>query len=84
MADNVTLRKKDILYQATGFTTLGSFLLMVYAVLYHDIPKENREIVVHVLGIIEGAFVGNMVNYFFGGSMAQANKEEKENESKVL
>lgn len=72
----VAQRKKDLLYSATGFTVLGAFLMMLLALLFHEIPEANRELIVHVLGIIEGAFVGNLVNYFFGGSMEQQKKQE--------
>lgn len=79
----VTQKKKDLLYQATGFTVLGAFLLMIFALLFHEIPEANRELIVHVLGIIEGAFVGNLVNYFFGGSMEQQKKHEDARDMKV-
>lgn len=76
-------RRKDLLYQATGFVVLGSFMLMIFALLFHEIPEANRELIVHVLGIIEGAFVGNLVNYFFGGSMEQQKKHEDARDMKI-
>lgn len=62
------LLKRGWLYQATGYTVLSSFLLIVVVLLFHEIPEKNREVFIHLLGIIEGAFVGNMVNHFFGSS----------------
>lgn len=76
-------KRKDLLYQATGFTVLGAFAIMILALLFHEIPEANRELIVHVLGIIEGAFVGNLVNYFFGGSMEQQKKHEEERETRA-
>lgn len=76
-------RRKDLLYQATGFVVLGSFMLMIFALLFHEIPEANRELIVHVLGIIEGAFVGNLVNYFFGGSMEVQKKHEEDRETRT-
>jgi hypothetical protein len=76
--DMIPKSKKDSLYYATGFTTLAAFLLVILAMLFHAIPEANREIFIHVLGIIEGAFVGNMVNYFFGGSMVSDDKKDQQ------
>jgi hypothetical protein len=60
--------KRGWLYQATGYTVLTSFILVLLSVIFVEIPEGNREIYVHALGIIEGAFVGNLVNHFFGSS----------------
>lgn len=76
-------KRKDLLYQATGFVVLGSFMLMIVTLLFREIPEANRELIVHVLGIIEGAFVGNLVNYFFGGSMEQQKKHEDARDMKI-
>lgn len=70
--------KRGWLYQATGYTVLTSFLLVLVSVVFIDIPEKNREIYVHFLGIIEGAFVGNLVNHFFGSA---ANKKEPKDET---
>lgn len=80
---DMALRRKDVLYTATGFTLLLSFLFMNWAVLFHEIPTENRELAIGLLGMIDGAFVGNMVNYYFGGSISQERKSEEERERKV-
>lgn len=60
--------KRGWLYQATGYTVLASFLFVIVALIFISIPEANREIFIHALGIIEGAFVGNLVNHFFGSS----------------
>lgn len=65
--------KRGWLYQATGYTVLVSFLFVIVALIFISIPEANREIFIHALGIIEGAFVGNLVNHFFGSS--NKNKE---------
>lgn len=62
------LFKRGWLYQATGYTVLASFMFVIVALIFISIPEANREIFIHALGIIEGAFVGNMVNHFFGSS----------------
>lgn len=77
-----TKKKKDILHIATGITLLISFLFMNWAVFFHSIPLENRELAITVMGMVDGAFVGNMVNYYFGGSIVQEKKHEEELEAK--
>ena len=69
--------KRGWLYQATGYTVLASFLFVIVALIFISIPEANREIFIHALGIIEGAFVGNLVNHFFG-SAANGKKESRE------
>ncbi len=63
--------KRGWLYQATGYTVLSSFLFVIACLMFIPIPEANREIFIHVLGIIEGAFVGNLVNHFFGSSSSK-------------
>lgn len=73
------LMKRGWLYQATGYTVLTTFILVVMVLSFHEIPEKNREVFIHLLGIIEGAFVGNLVNHFFGSS--QNKKEEQKQPS---
>lgn len=72
------LMKRGWLYQATGYTVLTSWFLVIGALLFHEVPEANREIFIHLLGIIEGAFVGNMVNHFFGSSSKSQEKDKQE------
>ena len=72
------LMKRGWLYQATGYTVLVSWFSVVAALIFHEIPEGNREVFIHLLGVIEGAFVGNLVNHFFGSSN---NKSDKGNDS---
>lgn len=72
------LFKRGWLYQATGYTVLASFLFVIVALIFISIPEANREIFIHALGIIEGAFVGNLVNHFFGSSNNNKPKELNE------
>jgi hypothetical protein len=69
------LFKRGWLYQATGYTVLASFLFVIACLMFIPIPEPNREIFIHVLGIIEGAFVGNLVNHFFGSAAANNKKD---------
>lgn len=67
------MNKIDILYYATGFTIIISFLAVVTAVIWLPIPESNRELFIHMIGIVEGSFVTGLVGYFFVKS-----KEHKE------
>lgn len=69
--------KRGWLYQATGYTVLASFMFTIVALIFISIPEANREIFIHALGIIEGAFVGNLVNHFFGSSNNKIKEEHK-------
>lgn len=68
--------KREWLYQATGYTVLFSFLLVIVCLVFVRIPTENRELFIHALGIVEGAFVGNLVNHFFGSSSKSKQTDE--------
>jgi uncharacterized membrane protein len=59
--------KIDVLRFLTAFTVMGAFFLIVNALIYREIPEGNKEILIHVLGIVEGA-VMTIVGYEFGSS----------------
>lgn len=69
--------KTDWLLFATGFTVMGVFFVIVNALIYLQIPEANKEILIHVLGIVEGA-VMTVVGYYFGSS-----KEKKKDETQT-
>lgn len=70
--------KRGWLYQATGYTVLCSFIMVVVALICIEIPAGNREIFIHIIGLVEGAFVGNLVNHFFGSSQPKQEKKEED------
>lgn len=57
--------KHDLLYYCTGFSIIIAFLLVVYTILYREVPAANERLFTHLIGIIEGCFVGGLVGYFF-------------------
>ena len=61
-------RKIDWLQVGVGSVMALSFLTCLSAILFFDIPKENRELVIHILSVIEGGFLGSMIPYYFGGA----------------
>lgn len=62
------LPKGNILYYLTGFAVLIAFMWCIYILAYHQIPEPNRDLFIHMLGMIDGAFVGGLVASFFGSS----------------
>jgi hypothetical protein len=59
------LKQIDLLYHATGFTVIIAFLATVFTILYREIPKGNEQLFAHLLGMVEGSFVGGLCAYFF-------------------
>ena len=60
----------DFMYNLTGFVGLGAFAFIVYAIVYLEIPKENKEVWIHLIGISEG-IVLSIFGYFFGSAVKQ-------------
>jgi hypothetical protein len=60
--------KIDLMYNLTGIVGLGAFAFIVYAIVYLEIPSENKEVWIHLIGICEG-IVLSIFGYFFGTSM---------------
>lgn len=61
-------RDFDLLFNVTGLISLGAFVFIVYAIVYEEIPEENNEVWIHLIGIVEGV-VMSIVMYFFGSTM---------------
>lgn len=60
--------KIDFLHLATGLTVIFAFIASVVSIIFVRVPPENKELFIHLLGIVEGAFVGGLVFYYFGSS----------------
>ena len=58
----------DLMYNLTGIVGLGAFAFIVYAIVYLEIPSENKEIWIHLIGICEG-IVLSIFGYFFGAAV---------------
>lgn len=63
----------DLMYNLTGIVGLSAFAFIVYAIVYLEIPSENKEVWIHLIGICEG-IVLSIFGYFFGTSMKDSNK----------
>ena len=58
----------DIMFNLTGVVGLAIFTFMVYAITSMEIPHENKEIWIHLIGITEG-IVLSIFGYFFGSAV---------------
>jgi hypothetical protein len=52
------------------------FGFMLYVVVYIKIPDANRELFIALFGVMEGAYVGGLVGYYFGSSKGSADKSK--------
>lgn len=69
------LSRLDIMKSLVGFTVMGIFFILVNALIVREMPLGNREIVIHILGIIEGA-VMTIVNFYYGSSKGSQKKTD--------
>jgi xanthosine utilization system XapX-like protein len=53
------------MHYITGIVGLGIFVYIVYALTHVEIPKENKELWVHLIGITEGIVIG-IYAYHYG------------------
>ena len=56
---------KDWMMNVTGMIGLGSFVFLIYAIVFITVPEHNSELMIHTTGIVEG-IVLSIVGYYFG------------------
>jgi hypothetical protein len=66
----VNLRKygTDWMFNATGIVGLAAFAFLVYTVVTTEVPETNKEIFIHLLGIVEGVAL-SIFGYYFGSAV---------------
>jgi hypothetical protein len=67
--------KPDYAQWTVGLVGLIISGAVVYTGLFGEI--QDREIYFHLLGVIEGAILLSIFNYYFGSSLGSKNKDEK-------
>jgi len=72
--------KSDWLMSVAGVTALGSFILMVIAIVF--IPLKNEAIFHQVLGVVEGVAL-TIFAYYFGSARNQERKAREEKEGYI-
>lgn len=68
--------KRDIMPAILSIAGLLAFGFALWVITFRDIPQENKELFVHIMGIIEGAMLVNVYNYYFGSSAGSRRKTE--------
>ena len=80
MSEHFRNIKVDTIKTSVSFAIIISFLMIVYALIYKVIPIENKEALIHVLGIIEGALI-SIVSFYFGSSKGSQQKQDVINDT---
>lgn len=60
--------KFDFMFNLTGFVGLGIFIFIVYVIVYLEVPKDNKELFIHLIGIAEGVVL-SIFGYYFGSAV---------------
>jgi hypothetical protein len=63
----------DFMFNLTGVVGLGAFAFLVYAIVYLEVPENNKEIWIHLIGVTEG-IVLSIFGYFFGSAVKKNNR----------
>ena len=68
----VNLRKygTDWMFNLTGIVGLSAFAFLVYTVVTTQVPESNKEIFIHLLGIVEGVAL-SIFGYYFGSAIKE-------------
>jgi uncharacterized protein YacL len=69
-------RRVDVMKTITGLVMLTVFSFLVRHLVTYELPQANREVIIHILGIIEGAVMA-VVTYYFGSSKGSQEKAEQ-------
>tara|TARA_R100001463_G_scaffold17038_1_gene43968 strand:- start:2 stop:445 length:444 start_codon:yes stop_codon:yes gene_type:complete len=56
---------EDWMMNFTGIIGLGGFVLLLFAIVFIEVPVHNKELMIHTTGIVEG-IVLSIVGYYFG------------------
>jgi hypothetical protein len=57
---------KDWLFSITGITGLTAFLFLAGTIVFLEVPENNEEIFIHLIGIVEGVAL-MIFSFYFGG-----------------
>ena len=64
---------KDWMMSLTGIIGLLAFSFVVYTVITTEVPEANKEIFIHMIGIVEGVAL-SIFGYYFGSAAKKDNK----------
>ena len=63
----------DWMMTLTGIIGLAAFSFLVYTVVTTKVPEQNKEIFIHMIGIVEGVAL-SIFGYYFGSAAKKDNK----------
>jgi hypothetical protein len=63
----------DLMFNLTGIIGLSSFAFIIYAIVYLEVPENNKEVWIHLIGICEG-IVLSIFGYFYGSAVRKNKK----------
>jgi len=58
----------DFMMNLTGLVGLAAFGFIIYSIAYLEIPEKNKEVWIHLIGIVEGIIL-SIFGYYFGSAM---------------
>ena len=70
---NYRVKDYDLLFNVVGLTGLGVFVFIVYAIVFLEIPKENKDVWMQLIGICQGVAL-SIFGYFFGSAFKKNTK----------
>jgi len=59
------MKEGNFIKMLTALSIILAFDFVVIGLVFIEIPEGNREIFIHLMGIIEGAFVTSLVGYYY-------------------
>ena len=67
---------QDIMMVVSGVVGLTAFMLVLVSVLFFNLPVENKNLIYHSLGIVEGVAI-SIFAYYFGSSKGSSDKHKE-------
>jgi len=64
---------RDWMMTLTGIVGLAAFGFLVYTVVTTEVPETNKEIFIHMIGIVEGVAL-SIFGYYFGSAVKKDDK----------
>jgi len=61
---------------ALALIIVVGFFFVLYALMNHGVPPENRDLVNILLGLLGGTGFAGVITYYFGSSLGSRNKED--------
>lgn len=66
----------DYLMWVLAFAGLGLLFFLIYNLVVSNLPQENKELIAHAIGIVEGVVI-SIYSYYFGSSAGSRIKDMK-------